>query len=221
MRQKKKKVLLCSFQCTVGKSSHLRRTSITLSASPFTLIPDSPPYRFLFVVRRKGDRGGKVVQTREKGRIAAFKQGVRRGQKWPLCDGGGERGEEQWFPSGRECRERTADFFEGAQGDEQNKLFRGSWLRTCLLYCHHLLLTEAQRSWLSASFCCTHAQGPHAQTCLMWKLTTYSALVRWTEMAKGSNGWKVKATRRLTAWFTGRPSRPAWILNFSRPESRA
>lgn len=55
----------------------------------------------------------------------------------------------------------------------------------------------------------TLADWPHAQTCLMWKLTTYSALVRWTEMAKGSKGWKVKATRRLTAWFTGRPKRPA------------
>ncbi|KAG7275293.1 hypothetical protein CRUP_018267 [Coryphaenoides rupestris] len=59
-----------------------------------------------------------------------------------------------------------------------------------------------------------------AQTCLMWKLTTYSVLVRWTEMAKGSNGWKVKATSRRTAWLTGRPRRPAWILNFSSPESR-
>ena len=68
---------------------------------------------------------------------------------------------------------------------------------------------------------CTYTHAPQAQTCLMWKLTTYSALVRWTEMANGSKGWKVKATRRRTAWFTGRPSRPAWILNFSRPESRA
>jgi len=33
---------------------HLRRTSITLSTSPFTLIPASPPYRSLFVLRRKG-----------------------------------------------------------------------------------------------------------------------------------------------------------------------
>lgn len=100
---------ICSFQCTVGKSSHLHCTSITLSASPFTLIPGSPPYRVLFVVRRKGVRGGKVVQTKEKGRIAAFKEGVRRGRKWPLCDGGGKRrgtaisirrrmqGEDCWF----------------------------------------------------------------------------------------------------------------------------
>lgn len=45
----------------------------------------------------------------------------------------------------------------------------------------------------------TQTQVNHANTCLMWKLTTYSALVRWTEMAKGSKGWKVKATRRRTA----------------------
>lgn len=35
---------------------HLCRTSITLSTSPFTLIPASPPYRSLFVQRRKGER---------------------------------------------------------------------------------------------------------------------------------------------------------------------
>ena len=61
----------------------------------------------------------------------------------------------------------------------------------------------------------------YVQQCLMWKLTTYSALVLCTEMAKGSKGWKVKATRRRTVWLMGRPSKPAWISNFSRPESRA
>lgn len=59
------------------------------------------------------------------------------------------------------------------------------------------------------------------QQCRMWKLTTYSALVLCTEIAKGSKGWKVKATRRRTVWLMGRPSKPAWISNLSRPESRA
>lgn len=80
-------------------------------------------------------------------------------------------------------------------------------------------LTRARRS--ASTLESTYRRARHAQTCRMWKLTTYSALVRWTEMAKGSKGWKVKATRRRTAWLTGRPRRPAWILNLSRPESRA
>lgn len=61
----------------------------------------------------------------------------------------------------------------------------------------------------------------YVQLCLMWKFTTYSALVRCTEMAKGSKGWKVNATRRRTVWLMGRPRSPAWISNFRRPESRA
>lgn len=61
----------------------------------------------------------------------------------------------------------------------------------------------------------------HTQTCRMWKFTTYSALVLCTEMANGSKGWNVNATSRRTAWLMGRPRRPAWILNFSKPESRA
>lgn len=77
---------MCSFQCTVGKRkhlwfllrspatycSHLHRTSIILSTSPFTLILASPPYRSLFVPWRKGERGGKALQTKVKGRIVAF-----------------------------------------------------------------------------------------------------------------------------------------------------
>lgn len=137
----------------------------------------------------------------------------------------GERGEEQWFPLGGECSERTADF-SGEEGGRQKR-------QTCFLYVTgadristilHLSSDCESAGSLSLVFLPslhTHTQAPHAHTCLMWKLTTYSALVRWTEMAKGSKGWKVKATRRRTAWFTGRPSRPAWILNFSRPESRA
>lgn len=68
--------------------------------------------------------------------------------------------------------------------------------------------------------CPAHAL-PYVQLCLMWKLTTYSAFVRCTEMAKGSKGWKVNATRRRTVWLMGRPRSPAWISNFRRPESRA
>lgn len=96
---------MCSFQCTVGKRkhlwfllrgpatycSHLRRTSITLPTSPFTLILASRPYRSLFVQRRKGERGNEVLQTKVKGRIVAFSLRGRRVEvEWPLFDGGGK-----------------------------------------------------------------------------------------------------------------------------------
>ena len=43
--------------------------------------------------------------------------------------------------------------------------------------------------------------GTYVQQCRIWKLTTYSALVLCTEIAKGSKGWKVKATKRLFVFF--------------------
>lgn len=142
---------------------------------------------------------------------------------WPLCDGGAKR------------RGTVVSIRRRMQGEDRWFLWRRRGRLTeqtvlCLLMEDMFVVLSPVTANRSPSvlqfdskceFCCAHTQAPHAQTCLMWKLTTYSALVRWTEMAKGSKGWKVKATRRRTAWFTGRPSRPAWILNFSRPESRA
>lgn len=129
--------------------------------------------------------------------------------KWPLCDGGekkGTVGEKAGSGLLISLTQHTVRWLLMNQ-----VLVGSSWNYTNR---NPTVVTECE-------FCCTVSQAPHAQTCLMWKFTTYSALVRWTEMAKGSNGWKVKATRRLTAWFTGRPRSPAWILNFSSPESRA
>lgn len=58
------------------------------------------------------------MQTKGKGRIAAFEPRGRRGRKWSdHCVMEGERGEELWFPSGGECGEWTADFSGGAEGD--------------------------------------------------------------------------------------------------------
>lgn len=48
--------------------SHLRRTSITLSTSPFTLSPASLPYRSRLCSQRKGGR----EEVKGKSRIAAF-----------------------------------------------------------------------------------------------------------------------------------------------------
>lgn len=100
---------MCSFQCTVGKrkhlwfllrgpatyGSHLRRTSITLSTSPFTLIPASPPCRSLFVLRRKGERGGEAAQTKGKGKNCCLLAEGEEWRKWSdhcVMEGGKRQG---------------------------------------------------------------------------------------------------------------------------------
>lgn len=218
--------------CTAGKrkhlwfllrgpatySSHLSCTSITLYTSPFTLIPPSPPYRSLFVWWRKGQRDGKremaELQPSHRGRRGAEVQ-------WVLRDGRGKR--RGTVVSIRRRMQREGCWFLWRR---RRRLTEQSVL--CLPMEDMFVVLSpvaANRSPTGPQFISKcesiFTPAPHAHTCLMWKLTTYSALVRWTEMAKGSKGWKVKATRRRTAWLTGRPSRPAWILNFSRPESRA
>lgn len=141
--------------------------------------------------------------------------------EWPLCDGGGKR-RGTVVSIRRRMRGVDCWFLWRSRGWlTQNKQFLCLLMEDMFVLLSPVTANRSPKVLIEWGFCCKHAQAPHAQTCLMWKLTTYSALVRWTEMANGSNGWKVKATSRLTAWFTGRPSRPAWILNFSRPESRA
>ena len=46
-------------------------------------------------------------------------------------------------------------------------------------------------------------------TCLMWKLTTYSAFILCTLIANGSVGWNVKATRRRAVGGGFLPRTPA------------
>lgn len=108
------------------------------------------------------------------------------GEEWRKCSDHwvmeGERGEEQRnsaFPSAGERR--------GGGGGGA-----GATHRT--LFCRFAVPLLQFDPKCEVTVC---ASAPHAH--LMWKLTTYSALVRCTEMAKGSKGWKVKATRRRTA----------------------
>lgn len=104
-RKKKKKkhlwFLLLRASATCG--SHLRRTSITLSTSPFTLIPASLPYCSLFVLPRKREQGGEAAQTKAKKQNCCLLAEGEEWRKWSdHCVMEGARGEEQWFPSGGE-----------------------------------------------------------------------------------------------------------------------
>ncbi|TNN39261.1 hypothetical protein EYF80_050573 [Liparis tanakae] len=139
----------------------------------------------LFVLpRERGEeeRGGEERGGERKERMAELLPsrgggGVAEVER-PLGDGGGERrGTEN--PSGGE-RSTLEEEEEEEEEEERGRLTEHGFVG--LLYRHR-----------SCNLI------PCAHTCLMWKLTTYSALVRCTEMAKGSKGWKVKATRRRTA----------------------
>lgn len=187
-------------QLTVQAEKRKNTWRFRLPAAPTSIAhqsPSPPPHlRSLqplrptgcIVLQKMGEAGGKVEEMKGKGRIAACEQ------RWSAAG----RGQKQRLSSRPQGRRRTADFLPPFG------------TTSCLSPGEALVLSPGaadKRPPVAAD--ATLADWPHAQTCLMWKLTTYSALVRWTEMAKGSKGWKVKATRRLTAWFTGRPKRPA------------
>lgn len=146
--QLQKSFWMCSFECMVEKrkhlwflrrglatcSSHLRGTSITLSTSPFTLIPASPSYSSLFVLPRKGGRGGKVVRRKEKAELVPCHWREETGGRVTTVWWKAKR-REQWFPSRAGSRKRTADWSGAEQGHQHNTLFNASWC-PCLLFCH-------------------------------------------------------------------------------------